>query len=406
MINASEPSVSDDDFEQPMKKKAGGNKRASTQVKTNVRFNDGGNDNNQGGLDAIDFHEGDGDEDGEGHGYWYWRKKNAERFVESTKNGPWFTHEEHIMDAEERRPTDPNYDPSTIFIPKHDWDGMQPGMKRYWEIKRNNYDKIVFYRFGKWFVQYYQDAAVCMKYLDITVPPRTSNIVGFHESSLDQNVETMVQKGFKVAIIEQTETTEMMHKRLQKSGDRNEIRAVRREVTQIFTKGTHFNMTAEGSAQDFDTKYVLSFYQKPETTEFGFCYFDMSTLKFYVGSFEDDFTLKRFRTLTLQTRPMEALCLSTVPKKDQTISILQNSTVPPSVTFISPSEFKGAEIANNDSGFLKYMFKLHLGEDETKWPETVRILFAENDILEIQALSISIAYLKKLLLAETSLPVA
>lgn len=199
---------------------------------------------NQGGLDLADFQEGNE----EGGGYWDWRRKMARNFIEETKSGPWFTHEEHIMDADERKPSDENYDPSTIFIPKHDWDNMNPGMKRYWEIKRNNYDKIVFYRFGKWFVVYYQDAALCAKHLDIAVPPRTSNIVGFHERDLDQNIEVMVQKGYKVAIIEQTETTEMMQKRLQKSGDKTEIRAVRREVSQIFTKGTHFNMTAEGAA--------------------------------------------------------------------------------------------------------------------------------------------------------------
>ena len=50
------------------------------------------------------------------------------------------------------------------------------------------------------------------------------------------------------------------------------------------------------------------------STEFGFCYFDMSTLKFYLGQFRDDFTFKRFRTLALQTRPIEALCYSSTAK--------------------------------------------------------------------------------------------
>ena len=113
----------------------------------------------------------------------------------------------------------------------------------------------------------------------------------------DQYIEILVNKGYKVAVCEQTETTEMMHKRIAESGDKTQIKAVNREIAQIFTKGTHFNMTAEGAQYDYDTKYVLAFFQQGNS--FGYCYFDMSTLKFYLGSFDDDFTLKRFRTLSL-----------------------------------------------------------------------------------------------------------
>jgi len=55
--------------------------------------------------------------------------------VEEAKFGPWFTHKEHIMDAKEHRPDDPEYDSSTIFIPGIEWKKLTPGMQRYWEIK-------------------------------------------------------------------------------------------------------------------------------------------------------------------------------------------------------------------------------------------------------------------------------
>jgi DNA mismatch repair protein MSH6 len=92
--------------------------------------------------------------------------------VEETKNGPWFTQPEHITDAMERRPDDPNYDPSTVFIPEIEWKKFTPGMHRYWEIKAKNFDKVVFYRFGQWFIVYYQDADICHKHLDLCIPPR------------------------------------------------------------------------------------------------------------------------------------------------------------------------------------------------------------------------------------------
>jgi DNA mismatch repair protein MSH6 len=76
------------------------------------------------------------------------------------------------MDEQERRPDDPNYDPSTLYIPKEEWKKLTPGMVRYWEIKSKNFDKIVFYRFGEWFILYFQDAAICAKHLDLCIPPR------------------------------------------------------------------------------------------------------------------------------------------------------------------------------------------------------------------------------------------
>ena len=201
----------------------------------------------------------------------------------------------------------------------------------------------------------------------------------------------LVEKGYKVAICEQTETSEMMKKRLAEAEDKkSQIQAVNREVAQIFTKGTHFNMSAEKSRFDYDTKYVLSFYQQPESTKFGYCYFDMSTLKFYLGTFEDDFTLKRFRTLSLQTRPIEALCLSSVDKKDQTISILQNSPNPPALTFISKSSIQG------DRNFLKSQIELFFGSEQgQKCPAILKELVEnfENDI-SATALCMAIVYLK------------
>ena len=119
------------------------------------------------------------------------------------------------------------------------------------------------------------------------------------------------------------------------------IKAVKREVSQIFTKGTHFKMISDPKnliGNEYDTKYVLAYYNVE--TRFGYCYFDMSTLKFYLGTFDDDFTLKQFRTLIMQTRPVEFICTSGTNdpiniKGQETIRILGNTPCPPASTFIS-----------------------------------------------------------------------
>ena len=134
-------------------------------------------------------------------------------------------------------------------------------------------------------------------------------MIGFHQSHLKENIEKLVIEGYKVAIAEQTENSKQMNKRIQEGGDDNDLKVVRREVAQIYSIGTFYKGDTTSASIDYDTKYILAFCQDDQ--KFGFCYYDFSTLKFYLGSFEDDLTLKQFRTLTLQIRPVEAICSST-----------------------------------------------------------------------------------------------
>ena len=55
------------------------------------------------------------------------------------------------MDKEQREPSHPEYDPSSLFIPREEFIKMTPGMRQYWEIKSSNFDKIVISRMGYWF---------------------------------------------------------------------------------------------------------------------------------------------------------------------------------------------------------------------------------------------------------------
>ncbi len=66
-------------------------------------------------------------------------------------------------------------------------------------------------------------------------------------------------------------------------------------------------------------------------------------MKFYIGSFEDDFTLKQFRTLCLQIRPAETVVPSNLNEKSESIMILKNSPLPPSITFTSMQDLHDEE---------------------------------------------------------------
>jgi len=74
---------------------------------------------------------------------------------------PKFIKEDYIMDIEKRRPDDPNYDPTTLFIPPGEWKNFTPAMSQYWQIKTTNYDKILLFKLGKFYEIFHNDAIIC-----------------------------------------------------------------------------------------------------------------------------------------------------------------------------------------------------------------------------------------------------
>lgn len=95
----------------------------------------------------------------------------------------------HLMDAEKRRPHDPDYDPSTIFVPPHEWKGFSGSLVQYWQIKEVNFDKIIFFKLGKFYEIFYSDAIICNKELDLAWMAKDKKLhVGFPEKMLDKYI--------------------------------------------------------------------------------------------------------------------------------------------------------------------------------------------------------------------------
>ena len=115
---------------------------------------------------------------------------------------------------------------------KEDYGQMADGMKRYWDIKSKNMDKILFWRFGEWYVVYYDDLTNCAKCgIDLVITPfpqRWPPRVGFEATSLERSIGLMTEAGFRVAVCEQKETHEQMENRVAAAKD--EIRMTRKEA--------------------------------------------------------------------------------------------------------------------------------------------------------------------------------
>lgn len=82
-------------------------------------------------------------------------------------------------------------------------------MKQYWQIKMNHYDKILFFKLGKFYEIFYNDAVICHKLLDLNwIPPLSKLHVGFPEVSLDKYLKILINNNYKVAVVEQREKEE------------------------------------------------------------------------------------------------------------------------------------------------------------------------------------------------------
>ncbi|MCW1928262.1 DNA mismatch repair protein MutS [Bhargavaea beijingensis] len=109
---------------------------------------------------------------------------------------------------------------------------LTPMMRQYLEIKEDYKDAFLFFRLGDFYEMFFEDALNASQILEITLTSRDGGQNGkipmcgvpYHSSA--GYIETLVRKGYKVAICEQTEDPALAKG------------IVRREVIQLITPGT------------------------------------------------------------------------------------------------------------------------------------------------------------------------
>ena len=151
---------------------------------------------------------------------------------------------------------------------------MTPMMRQYLEIKKEYADTILFYRLGDFYEMFFDDAKIASKELELTLTGRSCGLeerapmcgVPFH--SADSYIARLVQKGYKVAICEQTEDPALAKG------------LVSREVTRIVTKGSVIETSMLDDARN---NYLCGIYYVAE--EIGVCFVDISTGSLDVTAF-------------------------------------------------------------------------------------------------------------------------
>lgn len=156
---------------------------------------------------------------------------------------------------------------------------VTPMMEQYLRIKAEHEDAFLFFRLGDFYELFYEDAKKAAKELEITLTARGKGedripMCGVPHHSAGNYIAQLIEKGYKVAICEQTEDPAVAKG------------VVRREVVQVITPGT----VMEGRAiEEKDNNYLLSV-TPFEGEEYGLAAADMTTGEFLVTSMSGAFS--------------------------------------------------------------------------------------------------------------------
>ncbi|MBF2372828.1 DNA mismatch repair protein MutS [Listeria seeligeri] len=200
-----------------------------------------------------------------------------------------------------------------------------PMIKQYLEIKDKYQDAFLFFRLGDFYEMFFEDALNASQILEITLTGREGGtkekipMCGVPYHSASGYIDTLIEKGYKVAICEQVEdpkTTKGM---------------VKREVVQLISPGTVMD---ERGLKAKENNYIAALYCY-EGKEYGFAYSDLSTgeLKSTVIEASEDRLINELTTLStkeLIVSESEKEVLSNVMKEQLglTFSVHEEDAIP------------------------------------------------------------------------------
>lgn len=239
-----------------------------------------------------------------------------------------------IRDAKKRGPDHPDYDASTLYVPPEVLEErrgsgkspLTPFQRQFWKIKKDYYDVVIMFKKGKFYEMYDVDADIGHEKLGLnfTKGGRVDmRCCGIPEQSFEKHCLRLIDLGFKVGRVEQTETAIAADKR--KASSSNTSAVCERSMVRILTKAT---AREEGLLQDHHARYVLAIAEGtmndspgassdrstfvecdassggtgPSVT-IGVAYIDVASGSVTISQFEDDFRLARTERLMTCVSP-------------------------------------------------------------------------------------------------------
>ncbi|XP_072964211.1 DNA mismatch repair protein MSH7 isoform X1 [Typha angustifolia] len=208
-----------------------------------------------------------------------------------------------IRDASGRRPDDPIYDKRTLYIPPDALKKMSASQKQYWSVKCQYMDVVLFFKVGKFYELYEIDAEIGQRELDwkMTISGvGKCRQVGISEAGIDEAVQKLIARGYKVGRMEQLETSDQ-------AKARGATSVIQRKLVHVSTPST----VVDGSIGP-DAVHLLALKEGKQLSEkgsavYGFAFLDYAALKFWVGSIRDDDSCAGLGALLMQVSPREVI---------------------------------------------------------------------------------------------------
>lgn len=322
-----------------------------------------------------------------------------------------FLQPSHIRDINKNKPNHPNYDSRTLHVPESFLEKQTPGHRQWWSLKANYFDCLFFFKVGKFYELYHQDAIIGVKELGFTFMKGDFAHSGFPESAYEKMASTLIERGYKVARVEQTETPAMMEKRIETDGKRTKFdKVIRREVCQISSQGTQIystglsSMTATQHSTDPNFLLVIAEAVKTSSTSrYGIAFVDISIGDFTIGEFDDDQQCSRLLTLLSKHAPVLVLHERS-GMAEHTMKVVKGINALKEKLTNEKQFWSGSKV-------LKFLSETTYKNRED-WPESLKLMQgdflqpSENFTLALKALGGCIWYLKYNLLDQQVLSLA
>ena len=173
---------------------------------------------------------------------------------------------------------------------------LSPMMKQYFEIKEKNKDSILFFRLGDFYEMFFDDEKLASRELDLTLTGRDCGqkerapMCGVPFHSCESYIARLVQKGYKVAICEQTE-------------DPAKAKGlVKRDIIRVITPGT---VIESGMLDEGKNNFISSAFMANKKIGLSFC--DISTGELFITEISGEDLQDQLQDQLISYNPREIL---------------------------------------------------------------------------------------------------
>lgn len=329
----------------------------------------------------------------QGEGFGKFSRVNPEKLANSTakvensdvsyhrndaRQYDWFNNRKDLSGNPQFLPNgkeNPEFNPCEWYVPKEDKKKFSKMHILWWDIKSTNADAIIFLKVGKFYEIFREDAEICHQLLDLRfMNDKACTHVGIPEVTFERRVQTLIDHGYKVIRVEQTQDAKEVTKGT----------AVKRDICQVLTSGT---MVGDGFESDSSSRSLLAICEQVDEvnneTNFGIAVVDIATARFSIGFFHDLATRAKLRTMLAQFKPREVIWL---------IGSLDKATISALESDLNGSDLRLEKLQQDrwwdvnrakkkiqKSGYFSRKDALEPGKGE-KWPKVLKQVINESSL--------------------------